>query len=73
MPLEAFHDRMDLLIDQMKAARKAPGVSDILIPGELAHSHQMASNTLGVPVAKETLKALTKLASTLGIDPPKAA
>ena len=72
MPLEAFHDRMDLLIDQMKAAGKAPGVSDVLIPGEMAHGNEMASNTLGVPLATETLKALTGLASTLGIDPPNA-
>jgi LDH2 family malate/lactate/ureidoglycolate dehydrogenase len=71
MPLEAFHARMDLLIDQMKAAGKAPGVSDILIPGERAHRNEMASNTLGVPLAKQTLQALTRLASTLGIDPPQ--
>ncbi len=37
MPIDQFQSRMDLYIDELKAEPTAPGVSEILIPGELEH------------------------------------
>ena len=68
MPLDVFYHRMDLLIGQMKNAEKAPGVREILIPGEAAYKHEVESNLLGVPLTKKTFGALTRLASTLGVE-----
>lgn len=71
MPRDAFLDRMEGLRQRMKAARAAPGARDVVIPGERAHAEQATSDRLGVPIGQETLDALAKLASILGISPPR--
>jgi len=37
MPVEQFKERMDRYIDEIKMEPKAPGIEEILIPGELEH------------------------------------
>ncbi|GIQ68886.1 dehydrogenase [Xylanibacillus composti] len=48
MPLERFKARMDLYLDEMKAEPTAPGVPEILIPGELEHRCTLARMREGI-------------------------
>nr|WP_281394699.1 Ldh family oxidoreductase [Xanthobacter tagetidis] len=72
MPLDAFHDRMAGLRGRMKAANRPGAAAGVILPGERAHAEAERSDRLGVPLAQETLDALTGMASALGIAPPGA-
>ncbi|TJY42275.1 Ldh family oxidoreductase [Cohnella pontilimi] len=48
MPVQQFKDRMDLYIDEIKAEPKAPGVSEIFIPGELEHRMSLERMKTGI-------------------------
>jgi LDH2 family malate/lactate/ureidoglycolate dehydrogenase len=70
LPLEAYYDRLDQLIDQLKAAPPAPGSAGVVVPGERAHARRAAALAAGVALAPATLAALRHLADDLGVPPP---
>jgi len=62
-----FKQRMDAMIDGIKACRKRPGVEEILVPGERS-SRTIAQNRKdGIKLDAATLKELRELANELDV------
>jgi LDH2 family malate/lactate/ureidoglycolate dehydrogenase len=72
MPLEAFTARMDRFIHDIKAAKRRPGVDEILVPGEIDHRRQRDQRANGVLLDEVVFDSLRTLAETLGVAFPFA-
>ncbi|MAG36706.1 MAG: hypothetical protein CL878_10770 [Dehalococcoidia bacterium] len=71
MPLHAFQSRIDEQIDQIKRARRAPGVSEILIPGERGQRRRRQLHGSGkVPLPSVSWSELGRLCSDLDVPAP---
>lgn len=55
---DEFRNRIDSMIDCIKANAKRPGVEEILVPGERSQRNALANEVQGIPVAEETLAEL---------------
>jgi 3-hydroxyisobutyrate dehydrogenase len=64
---EAFASRLGDLVDELKAARLAPGFEEVLVPGEPEHLLELTAEVDGVPLPAPTLEALEALAAGEGI------
>lgn len=62
-----FKTRVDQMIMELKNAKKAPGVQEILYPGELEQHRAEESCRLGIWVGQGTYQELLKLCSSLGL------
>ncbi len=62
MEPEDFKKRVDAIINELKAAKKADGVGEILFPGELEAQRERAQLKEGVELAAEIMDDLDKLA-----------
>ncbi|HEY3082518.1 MAG TPA: Ldh family oxidoreductase [Chloroflexota bacterium] len=70
MPLEAFLDRMDTLIEQIKSSELAPGSPGVFLPGEIEQNNKNDRLTNGIPLDDTTIDALGALALELGLPRP---
>jgi LDH2 family malate/lactate/ureidoglycolate dehydrogenase len=70
MPLSEFEQRMQRFVAELKASEKAPGVSEVFLPGELEYRRSVERRANGVPVVDETLTDLKALAGELDIADP---
>ncbi|MCL1999809.1 MAG: Ldh family oxidoreductase [Planctomycetes bacterium] len=61
MPVAEFKARMDGLIQQLRAARKMPGVDRIYVPGEKEYLTKEDNLKNGVPVSVKVLEELNRL------------
>lgn len=67
-PVSGYEDRVADLIGQVKAADRAPGVEEVLYPGELEDRAERAALAAGgVPVAADTRAELAGLAKECGV------
>ena len=66
--VDAFKSRMDLMIDELKAAEKAPGVTEILAPGELEARKAQYNAENGITVSGATILELINLCRELEIE-----
>jgi LDH2 family malate/lactate/ureidoglycolate dehydrogenase len=69
IPREVFQEKVQALIRNVKSATHAPG-QEVLIPGELEARRQAVRLREGVPVDRETIKALRALAQQMDVDFP---
>jgi LDH2 family malate/lactate/ureidoglycolate dehydrogenase len=60
MPIDRFKARMDLYFDEIKAEPRAPGVKEILIPGELEHRMAQQRMKLGIVLPPQVEEELTQ-------------
>ena len=67
MPLAEFEGRMGRFIDEIRAGRKRPGVSEILVPGEQEHRRLTEKTRDGVPLDRTVLDDITTLGRELGV------
>lgn len=67
IPLEAFLERVDRLIDQLHTAARAPGVERIYAPGEQGFLRAAAREREGIPLAPERVAELRALGARLGV------
>jgi len=65
-PPAEFDGRMGALIEQVKSVRRAPGVDEILYPGELENRNRAAGG--GIPLPEKTLADLRVLAAECGVE-----
>lgn len=72
MPVAEFRARMDAFIADIKAAKKRPGVSEILVPGELDYRREQEFRRTGAVLDAEVFDELAALAADLEIDFPFA-
>lgn len=70
MPIAEFKARMDAFIADIKAAKKRPGVSEILVPGELDYRREQEFRRTGVLLDADVFDELAALAADLKIDFP---
>ncbi|MCC6630039.1 MAG: Ldh family oxidoreductase [Chloroflexi bacterium] len=63
-----FRARVDGVIRQLHAARRAPGVDRIYAPGELEFETEDRYRAGGIPLNDATLAGLTQTAARLGVD-----
>lgn len=72
MPVDTFKARMDEFIQQIKAARKRPGVTEILVPGELDYRREQQYRRDGAQLDSVVFDELAALARDLGVNFPFA-
>ena len=61
MDPDQLRQRVDRMIDGVKACRRRPGVDEILIPGELEHRRALDNRRRGIPIGPETIDELKTL------------
>ncbi len=66
MPIDQMKARMDSLITELKASRKAPGQDRIYIPGEIEFETEKERSQIGIPLAPGILSALRSVAEQSG-------
>ena len=59
--------RTEAMIEELAAAKKAPGVERILFPGQLEHEREAIAKREGVNLPQATLDALQKVAAHVNI------
>jgi LDH2 family malate/lactate/ureidoglycolate dehydrogenase len=67
---ETFKRRVDGIIREIHASRRAADVKRILLPGERAAEAEQRGWAEGVALPQSTLGALAETAARLGVDPP---
>lgn len=67
MPLDVFKDKVDELFDSIKNSPKAPGVSEIMIPGEIELIKYESSLKEGVQLSEAVIKELEALSIEYGV------
>jgi LDH2 family malate/lactate/ureidoglycolate dehydrogenase len=65
--LNSFYDRVDELIASIKSTKRAPGFSEILLPGEAGRRKEALQRNNGVEIDPDTWLDLTELSAELGI------
>jgi LDH2 family malate/lactate/ureidoglycolate dehydrogenase len=65
--LNMFYDRVDELIAFIKSSARAPGFSEILLPGEAGRRREALSEN-GVEIDPDTWSDLLELAAELGVE-----
>ncbi|RPJ04033.1 MAG: hypothetical protein EHM36_11380 [Deltaproteobacteria bacterium] len=67
MPVEAFKNRVDRMIDELKSSPPMEGSSGIFMPGEIEYLKERDYLQNGIPVAGEVLGTLDNFAKKIGI------
>lgn len=67
MPLSIFKNRVDELFDSIKQSPKAPGVSEIMIAGEIELNNLKNALKYGVELSEAIVKELTALSTEYGV------
>jgi LDH2 family malate/lactate/ureidoglycolate dehydrogenase len=73
LPVSSFVDsaefkrRMDKGIREIKGVKKAPGVTEIFLPGEREHRTMLERRQTGIPLAVGTVSELQELSEEFGI------
>lgn len=70
MPVDEFKARMDAFIADIKAAKRRPGVDEILVPGELDYRREQEFRRSGALLDAEVFDELAALAQDLNIPFP---
>ena len=66
---EFFYAEVEALVSHMKSSRTAPGVAEILIPGEPEFRTERERAQTGIPVDDTTWEKLCDAACELGLEP----
>ncbi|HET7635390.1 MAG TPA: Ldh family oxidoreductase [Burkholderiales bacterium] len=72
MRRDSFAERMDTLVERMKAQPRAAGFDEILIPGEREARTERERSRNGIPLSAEVTAALQAEAQTAGIAFPES-
>jgi LDH2 family malate/lactate/ureidoglycolate dehydrogenase len=64
---DEFKKNMDAYIKGIKESAKAPGIDEILVPGEPEYRTEVRLLKEGIPLPPNTVKELTALGESLGI------
>jgi ureidoglycolate dehydrogenase (NAD+) len=67
IPIEAFKDRVDAMIRDIRQTPKAKGVEQIFVPGEIEWRNRRKALADGIPLPDDVRAILRKLAEELGL------
>jgi len=65
--MDAFKARMDAYIDEIKGSRKAKGVSEIYLPGELEFMKERERRQQGIPLPLKVVEDLLGIGKEIGV------
>jgi len=65
--VDAFEERVDRIVREIRDSRRAAGVERLYAPGEIEAETEARYRTEGIPLAAATLNDLTRVASDLGV------
>ncbi|GAB3628950.1 Ureidoglycolate dehydrogenase (NAD(+)) [Pandoraea terrae] len=66
MPVAEFEQRMQALVDEVKAVHTAAGIEEIFFPGELEDRNTLRLRQAGITLADNTWSSLVKLGEETG-------
>ncbi len=66
MPMERFLDRIDTMIDEIKALTPVPGVNEVMLPGELEARTEAIRSTDGIPLPEDVESMLMEYGKDTG-------
>lgn len=69
MDTTLFKEHMDEMIREIKSCKKAPGVEEIFLPGEIEMRHRSENDKRGIPITENTYKGLVETAALFGMAP----
>lgn len=69
MPVAQFRQRMEALVGEVKARRRAQGFDEILMPGEIEARHEARYREQGIPLDPTLIAKLDAIATACGIAP----
>ena len=64
--VDAFKRNVDVVARNMRGSGKMPGVEDVRVPGDIAHTKQQDRQANGIPITGNLYEELSKLASDYG-------
>lgn len=67
MPAEMFVERVDMLLDDLKAQPHGESVSQIFIPGEIEYNHYLKAKSEGIEISPAVVKELKILSEEYGV------
>ncbi len=67
--LEEYKDRMDAMLQTLKATRPAPGHERVIYPGVLEYEEEIYRRENGIPFHPEVIQWFESVAGELGIEP----
>lgn len=70
MPRAQFQSRMEQLRAEILQGERLPGVTRLLLPGELEHERRQARLQHGIPVHADAPAALSAFCASLGLESP---
>jgi uncharacterized oxidoreductase len=70
LPRSEYDRWMQIYVDSLKSTRTLPGVSEILLPGEIERRRFQERSAAGVQIPDETWRQLGELAQRLGVSLP---
>ena len=70
LPLELFRDRVDRYVALLTQSPRAPGVEEILVPGERSHRTYLERSEKGIPLHSKLAENLVALGEELGVPFP---
>jgi len=65
--LQAFKDRIDVLVNDLRQSRRMPHVERIWLPGEQSHAKRIEHHRDGIPISAPLLRSLDQLADDLRV------
>jgi LDH2 family malate/lactate/ureidoglycolate dehydrogenase len=69
VPADDYRRRMDTLIERVRAAPKAEGIDEVLMPGDPERRHETERRKTGIPYSAGEVAALRDEALKAGVDP----
>ena len=73
MPMDAFEDRMQTLVERVKAQPRAEGFEEILMPGEPEDRNEQERRAQGIPLTPDVVLTLEAEGQKVGVTFPTAA
>ena len=61
IPLNIFYDRMDAVLGEFKSVPPAPGVKEVMIPGEIEYNKTQECKMKGIEISETIVKELIDL------------
>lgn len=70
IPLDLYYQNINQLVSYIKDSKKAEGVSEIYLPGEIEFLKEKRNKENGIHMEEDTFASLTRLAEELGLSFP---
>jgi LDH2 family malate/lactate/ureidoglycolate dehydrogenase len=70
LPDQIFRERMDAILQMLKASPPSPGTQRVLVPGEIEFAHEATAIARGIALAVPVAAQLTSFGAELGVTFP---